>query len=117
MGILSFLQWIFLAQESNRGLLHCRQILYQLRYQGSPNSNSKDLGEVSKNSERSRWGEVPREGVISFLLEALAWLKAMGLALDPLSSGQSCSQAPRGGLSPILYPECSVTSVLMKHAA
>ena len=36
---LSLLQWIFLTQESNRGLLHClldRQILDQLRYEGSP---------------------------------------------------------------------------------
>ena len=30
MGILSLLQGIFLIQESNYGLLHCRQILYQL---------------------------------------------------------------------------------------
>ena len=29
MGSLSLLQWIFLTQESNRGLLHCRRILYQ----------------------------------------------------------------------------------------
>ena len=36
VGSLSLLQWIFLTQEPNRGLLHCRQILYQLRYQGSP---------------------------------------------------------------------------------
>ena len=35
-GSLSLLQWIFLTQESNEGLLHCRQILYQLSYQGSP---------------------------------------------------------------------------------
>ena len=27
---LSLLQWIFPTQESNRGLLHCRRILYQL---------------------------------------------------------------------------------------
>ena len=33
MGSLSLLQWIFL--ESNQGLLHCRQILYQLSYQGT----------------------------------------------------------------------------------
>ena len=32
---LSLLQ-IFLSQELNRGLLHCRQILYQWNYQGSP---------------------------------------------------------------------------------
>ena len=36
VGSLSLLQWIFLTQESNQGLLHCRQILYQLSYQGSP---------------------------------------------------------------------------------
>ena len=36
MGSLSFLQQIFLIQESNQGLLHCRQILYQLSSQGSP---------------------------------------------------------------------------------
>ena len=34
VGSLSFLQWIFSTQESNWGLLHCRQILYQLIYQG-----------------------------------------------------------------------------------
>ena len=36
VGSLSFLQGIFLTQESTQGLLHCRQILYQLSYQGSP---------------------------------------------------------------------------------
>ena len=36
MGSLSLLQGIFATQELNRGLLHCRQILYQLSYEGSP---------------------------------------------------------------------------------
>ena len=36
VGSLSLLQWIFPTQKSNRGLLHCRWILYQLSYQGSP---------------------------------------------------------------------------------
>ena len=36
MGCHFLLQGIFLAQESNPGLLHCRQILYQLTYKGSP---------------------------------------------------------------------------------
>ena len=35
VGSLSLLQ-IFLIQESNRGLLHCRWILYQLSHKGSP---------------------------------------------------------------------------------
>ena len=34
-GTLSLLWKIFLTQESNRGLLYCRQILYQLSYQRS----------------------------------------------------------------------------------
>ena len=33
MGSLSLLQRIFPTQESNRGLLHCRRILYQLSYE------------------------------------------------------------------------------------
>ena len=36
VGSLSLLQWIFLTQELNWGLLHCRQILYQLSCQRSP---------------------------------------------------------------------------------
>ena len=36
VGSLSHLQGIFPTQESNRGLLHCRWILYQLSYQGTP---------------------------------------------------------------------------------
>ena len=35
VGSLSLLQGIYPTQESNRGLLHCRQILYQLSCQGS----------------------------------------------------------------------------------
>ena len=36
VGSLSLLQWLFPTQELNWGLLHCRQILYQLSSQGSP---------------------------------------------------------------------------------
>ena len=36
VGSLSLLQGIFLTQELNWGLLHCRWILHQLSYQGSP---------------------------------------------------------------------------------
>ena len=40
VGSLSLLQGIFLTQESNWGILHCRWILYQWSYQGSPSSGS-----------------------------------------------------------------------------
>ena len=36
VGSLSLLQGNFLTQESNQGLLHCKQIPYQLSYQGNP---------------------------------------------------------------------------------
>ena len=36
VGSLSLLQGIFPTQELNWSLLHCRQILHQLSYQGSP---------------------------------------------------------------------------------
>ena len=36
VGCHFLLQWIFPTQESNPGLLHCRQILYQLSYEENP---------------------------------------------------------------------------------
>ena len=41
VGSLSLLHRIFLTQESNQGLLHCRWILYQLSYQGSTVGNGE----------------------------------------------------------------------------
>ena len=49
-GSLSLLQQIFPSQESNRGLLHFRQIPYQLSYQGSP-------GHCLLNQERKTFGK------------------------------------------------------------
>ena len=47
VGSLSLLQGNFLTQELNQGLLHCRQILYQLSYDGmiqkNDNRNKKCL--------------------------------------------------------------------------
>ena len=41
------LQGIFPTQGSDPGLLHCRQILYQLSYKGSPNTEPSDQHKVS----------------------------------------------------------------------
>ena len=41
---LSLLQQIFPMQESNRGLLHCRQILYQMCYEESPQKPDNQWG-------------------------------------------------------------------------
>ena len=47
VGSLSLLQRLFLTQESNQGLLHCRWILYQLSYEGSLACyDPKDVGNL-----------------------------------------------------------------------
>ena len=46
LGSLSLLQGIFPTQGSNRGLLHCRQILYDLNYQESPQKPSLILSDI-----------------------------------------------------------------------
>ena len=48
MGSLSLLQRIFPTQESNRGLLHCRWVLYRLSYAGS-------IKRPSQRTNRPRW--------------------------------------------------------------
>ena len=48
VGGLSLLQWIFPTQESNRDLLNCRQILYQLSYQGSPGHHKVKVKSLSR---------------------------------------------------------------------
>ena len=52
MGSLSLIQQIFPTQESNQGLLHYRQILYQLSYQGSQ-EELKTLLKVKNESEKA----------------------------------------------------------------
>ena len=62
VGSLSLLQQIFPTQESNWGLLHRRQILYQLNYQGNPilKLNSNILVKVKvKSLSRVQLFETP----------------------------------------------------------
>ena len=47
MGCHFLLQGIFQTQESNQGLLHCRQILYQLSYLGSPQTEENGTNFIS----------------------------------------------------------------------
>ena len=55
VGSLSLLQGNFPAQELNQGLLHCRQLLYQLSYQRSPSGSlsmecQKNAGKRKRNN-------------------------------------------------------------------
>ena len=49
MDSLSLLHWIFPTQELNWGLLHCRWVLYQLSYQGSPLGISKASSNLAES--------------------------------------------------------------------
>ena len=51
---LFLLQGIFPTQESNPGLLHCRWILYQLSYMGSPRTLEWVAYPFSSGSSRPR---------------------------------------------------------------
>ena len=51
-GSLSLLQQIFLTQELNWGLLHCRRILYQLSYQRIPHRS------ISQCYSVKGWAEI-----------------------------------------------------------
>ena len=58
VGSLSLLQWIFLTQELNLGLLHCRWILYQLGYQDIPEGmiiHSSILSCLENSMDRGAW--------------------------------------------------------------
>ena len=57
VGSLSLLQGIFLTQESNQHLLHCRWVLYQRNYQG----NLKDW---VQNSWASLVAQTDRKSVV-----------------------------------------------------
>ena len=82
VGSLSLLQGIFQTQESNRGLLHCRRILYQLSFfpDGKPlqfiesvlkygfpqwlsgKESAHDAGDTGDAGSNPGWGRSPGEG-------------------------------------------------------
>ena len=61
VGCHAFLQGIFLTQESNQGLLHCRWIPYQLSHHGSPQSQAMDT-QTSRTSTSQSWELVRAQG-------------------------------------------------------
>ena len=71
VGSLSLLQRISLTQESNWGPLHCRQILYQLSYEGNPLYLHRHAKKIAKRN------------ILYFNQVVLNW-------------GQFCSPPPQG---------------------
>ena len=56
MGSLSLLQQIFLTKESNRAILHCSWILYQLSYQGRCRGGPNMLKWWKGPLKKENWG-------------------------------------------------------------
>ena len=90
VGSLSLLQGIFPTQGSNQGLPHCRQILYQLSYQGSPNpfleseSRSVMSNSLQPHGLSSPWnspGQNTRVGSLS-LLQGIFPTQGLNLGLS-----------------------------------
>ena len=88
VGSLFLLQRVFLTQESNWGLLHCRQILCQLRNTGSPKINNHYVlfifgnmeGRSNLVSEGSNQINTKRER------EHLRWEGALAYSHSPFES-------------------------------
>ena len=66
VGGLYLLQGIFPTQESNRGLLYCRQILYQLSYQGTPGW-SRELT-ILRERQTQRWMSEHHYGMVRVIM-------------------------------------------------
>ena len=69
VGSLSLIQGIFPAQESSRGPLRCRQILYQLNHQGSI-SKRRIIMHILLTVSGMLWGS-PQPFTYFFILESL----------------------------------------------
>ena len=71
LGSLPLLQQIFLTQESNQGLLHCRWVLYQLSYEGSPTTTEEERKEKKRKKYKRIYRTNKKIRTINVLLESL----------------------------------------------
>ena len=94
---LSLLQGIFPTQELNLGLLHCRQILYQLGYQGS-----QILLSIPPNT-RSRTAPASL-GMLSLVMATPSWHNSQASCASPCLGQSLLSHWP------FPTPLCAVAS-------
>ena len=84
VGALSLLQWIFPTQELNWGLLHCRQTLYQLNYQGNTNNilSEKELHFQKKKLVRRIGLFYIFENLFKLWLKEASWILISAFAFN-----------------------------------
>ena len=116
MGSRSHLQGILPSQGSNPGLLHCRQILYRLSHQGSPNFSSPFSGRKVKLREGKGLPETTQQaggrGTCDPSLGVVGLSGQEGLSRKsrlPSGPTHSSGQAASPGPSPRTHsPHCPV---------
>ena len=71
---LSLLQGIFSTKGSNPGLLHCRQILYQLSHKGSPSCKGCGNGSIEqqKRSSNPEWSKDIKQIIDDIVVQLLS---------------------------------------------
>ena len=74
----SLLQGIFPMQWSNPGLLHCRQILYCLSHQGSPQDYSEGEWEISRQRDTLSRNSKGKKSVLNHETEWKGKKKILG---------------------------------------
>ena len=119
VGSLSLLQGIFPAQESNHGLLPCRQILYQLGYQGSPEGliNKSQVGKLAGPGRCGQRGEMNWHdpGDLCFSLFKMSSLSPVAASLPVMWVQVCCLACVKSGRLVIWSTRSTVSVVYLSR--
>ena len=113
VGCHALLQGIFPAQGLNPSLPHCRRILYQLSYQGSPKANLVSLGKKRRMQVTGYWDKPACLLTLWFWRQQPDWWCVSLLSWSNLSTHLRCC------LSPLHAPgrhKVSAIWLLAKHS-
>ena len=97
VGRLSLLQRIFLTQELNWGLLHCRQILYQLSHQPWELTGNSRRGDSSSRASKRKKKKGKREDNLrekNIRREGFLLIICYSVSLHLELSGHKCVSIP-----------------------
>ena len=85
VGTLSLLQGIFPTQGSNPGLLHRRQILYQMSHTGSPQDLQLEVLYHLTFIQNQNWGPYPKIAHICIHSHLRKWKCPLSIHSDQIS--------------------------------
>ena len=118
VGCLVLLQGIFLTQGSKSGLLHCRQTLNGLSYQGSPPAQQQNSHSLLKKKKKKEKEKENKESFVSAkIFISKVSLMCLGLSGGSAGKESACNvgdlslisglgRSPRGGHGNPLQYSC-----------